>query len=198
MKFLSAIMIFLTCSLAFAQHDHGGSVTNAKAAEIASHRVGRLVDTGKVAESFLTNMNQVTVVSLPHQNAGEPAFQVNVKQAPNSAGKQSDLKLVLDMKGKFLSHKIEAEVSGSAAAEWPESPVSELVETALHYVTEQNPTGIDMKPFNQSMKSMTVVQKKASDGSIQAAMLIESSSTSKKLEVTLSSSGAILNVSVAQ
>lgn len=198
MKFLSAIMISLMCSSAFAQHDHGGTVTNAKAAETASHRVGRLVDTGKVAESFLTNMNQITVVSLPHQNAGEPAFQVNVKQTPNSSGKQSDLKLLLDMKGKFLSHNIEAEVTGSAAVEWPDSPVSELVEAALHYITEQSPVGIDMKPFNQSMKSMTIVQKKASDGSIQASVLIDSTSTSKKLEIILSSSGAILNVSVAQ
>lgn len=197
MKFLSAILITFMTSLAFAQHDHGGAVTNAKAAEIASHRVGRLVDTGKVPESFLTNMSQITVSSLPHHNAGEPAFQINVKQAANSAGKQSDLKLLLDMKGKYLSHKVEAEVAGSISNEWPDSPVAELVETTLHYVTEQSPAGIDMKPFNQNMKSLTVIQKKASDGSVQAGMIIESSATSKKLEITLSSSGDILNIAVA-
>ena len=197
MKFVFAILITLMTTLAYAQHDHGGAVTNAKAAEIASHRVGRLVDTGKVPESFLTNMSQITVTGLPHHTAGEPAFQVNVKQAANSAGKQSDLKLLLDMKGKFLSHKVEAEVSGTISADWPDSPVAELIETTLHYVTEQSPAGIDMKPFNQNMKSLMVVQKKAADGAVQAAMIIESSATTKKLEITLSSSGDILNITIA-
>lgn len=198
MKFLSMFVMSLMCSIALAQHDHGGSVTNAKAAEIASHRIGRLVDTGKISESFLTNMQQFKVVALPHHNAGEPAFQVNVKQAANKEGKQSELKLVLDMKGKFLSHSVVSEVSNDSQVEWPDSPVSELVESVLHYVTEQTPAGIDIKPFNKDMRSLSVVQKKNFDGLVQAAMIFESGSSSKKLEVVLSSTGDVLNVALIQ
>lgn len=140
-------------------------------------------------------MQQLDVVALPHNEPTDPAFQVNVKQAPSANGKQSDLKILLDMKGRFLSHKIVSDVA-SSEIEWPDSPVEELVETVLHYVTEQKPAGIDIKPFNEKMKTLKISQKTVSDGEKQAVVVIESSATSKKLEITLSISGDILNVAL--
>ena len=193
MKVLSVFFLTMFATLGFAQHDHGGSVTNAKAAEISSHRIGRLVDTGKISESFLLNMQQLDVVALPHNSAGVPAFQVNVKQNVGQDGKQSELKILLDMNGKFLSHVVLSEVE-TTQIEWPDSPVSELIESLLHYVTEQNPAGINIKPFNEKMKSLKVSKKSNSDGTVQAIMTIESSVSTQTLEITLSSSGVVQNV----
>lgn len=193
MKSLSALFLALVTTISFAQHDHGGSFTNAKAAEISSHRIGRLVDTGKISESFLLNMQQIDVVALPHSSASEPAYQVNVKQSPGQNGKLSELKILLDMKGKFLSHAVLSEVP-TVQIEWPDSPVAELIESVLHYVTEQNPAGINIKPFNEKMKSLKVSKKTNSDGTVQAVMTIESSATTQKLEIILSSSGEVQNV----
>ena len=193
MKFLTLTFLSLFTTLGFAQHTHTGAVTNAKAAEIASHRIGRLVDTGKISESFLLNMQQFDVLAIDHDEANEPAFQINVKQNAGTDGKQSDLKIILDMKGKFLSHTVVSE-SVAAQVEWPDSPVAELVEEVLHYVTEQDPAGIDIKPFNQKLTSLRVSKKTKSDGTVQAVMTIESSAASKKLEITMSSKGVVQEV----
>lgn len=193
MKFLSVLFLSLITTLSFAQHNHGGAVTQAKAAEIASHRIGRLVDTGKISESFLLNMQQFEVTPLQHTAENQPAFQVNIKQIAAADGKQSELKIVLDMKGKFLSHSVLSEAP-AVTIEWPDSPVAELVEEVLHYVTEQTPAGINIKPFNEKMKTLKVSQKKNSDGTIQAVMSLDSTTSTQKLEITLSSKGEIQNV----
>lgn len=198
MKIFFAFLLSIISTIGLAQHDHSGSVTNAKAVEIASHRIGRLVDTGKISESFIMDMNQLDVKSLPHHGAGEPAFQINLKLVPNTEGKYSELEMILDMKGKFLSHKIVSEVTDGGQVEWPDAPVSELVESALHYLTEQSPAGLDLKPFNKDMKSMTISQSSNSDGTVEAVLIFETSSGSNKLEMSLSERGDVLNLAVIQ
>lgn len=190
-----ALFLFLTLSLfnfAFAQHDDH-ALTNAKVAHDASHRVGKLVDTGKVDEMFLKNMTSLEVASLPHTDHTAPAYSVVVSAGNGNA----QVLLKFDMSGKYLPPQ---QVSGQSTAEENSWDVdsSELLEAALHWVMGATSPTIDLAPFNKQLSKAALKQQKNEDGSIQPVVLLSSSASAKVLQVVLSSKGDVVSFSLVE
>lgn len=186
---LFAFLLAFT-TFGFAQHDHG-DLTNAKLVHDASHRLGRLVDTGRINEAYVTNLSSLEVTALPHTDHNGPAFEV---LATAGAG-ANKVKLVFNMAGKFLSNTIVSQ-GDAEASPWTDLPGSELIEAALHSVMDS--TSADMHPFVADLAKVSLKQAKREDGSIEAIVLITSSENTKTLQVTLSTAGAILGTTILQ
>lgn len=168
-------------------HDHGshGGVTSAKVAELALHRVGKLVDLKKIDASFVTHFHAVQVTVLPKGEASGAAYKALVYQAPNG-GNHASVEILMDQAGKALSHQVNGSAS-AGAAQWPSKDPLSIAENALHFVLDQAGNEA-LKPFRASLVEMNLT---AVDGVAKA--VIKSSETSKVLVVSLSLSGAVIN-----
>lgn len=190
-----ALFLFLTFSLfnlAFAQHDDH-ALTNAKVGHDASHRVGKLVDTGKIDEMYLKNMTSIEVKAIPHTNHKDPAFSAVISAGIGDA----QVLLKFDMAGKFLPpHQV---VGQSEVSENPwDVDSAELLEAALHWVMGATSPTINLAPFNKELSKASLKQQKSEDGTIQPVVLLSSEASSKVLQVVLSSKGDIISFSLVE
>ncbi len=176
-------MTVLMSSQVWAHGGSHGEITLAKASELALHRVGKLVDLKRIEPNFVNKFYAVQIVALPDGPAGSPSFKVLAHQAPGADGTRMTVEIILDEKGKALSHKVNAGAS-SAAPDWPRKDPLTISENAFHYLLD-NGTG-NLKPFAEASTEMTLSAGKDSNGNTVAKAIFKSSQTNQKLEVTLS------------
>jgi hypothetical protein len=190
MKLALSALLLTFLNISFAQHDHM-DLTNAKLAHDASHRIGRLVDTGRMDESFVSNMSALEVVALPHTDHTGPAFKViaTVGSGANQA------ELIFDMSGNFLTSKVTAQ-GPAETSPWTETAGSEIIEAALHSVMDT--TDANIAAFGATLSKVSLKKMTKDDGSVEAVVLITASSTTKTLQITLSTAGAVLSTSILQ
>lgn len=189
MKFAFFAMVLTFLNVGFAQHEH--SLANAKIAHDASHRLGRLVDTGRMDESYVNNLSSLELVALPHTDHAGPAFKVTASVGTGA----NKAELLFDMSGKFLSSKVVASAP-TEVSPWTETAGSELIEAALHSLTEA--TSPELMSFAKDLAKVSLKQSKKDDGSVEAIVLITSSSSAKTVQVTLSTAGTVLGTSILQ
>lgn len=192
MKFVFLAFLSLGLfNLAFAQHDHGAGVTPSKLLHDASHRIGKLVDTGKIDENYVSNLSSLEIVELDHTDHAAAAFKV-IAVVGSGANK---LELNFDMKGKFLApHKITSK-GDFEPSPWSVKPGSELMESAMHFVMEATGTPVDLSPYMTGLKIISLKQK-SDDGGVTAVVTIASTKTPKKLEMILTPKGDIKTYSL--
>lgn len=199
MKKLFSFILASSLSLSvFAHEGHEALQTNAKIAEIAAHRIGRLVDTRKIEESYVKNIGSIEVTNLPHSSKPtDPAFNVLVAQPSNDEGKSKEVVMSFDSTGKFILNKV-LSTQGSRVTSWLDLDPLELIEISLHFVTEATNTTVDITPFNKNMKKLTLKQKVAQDGSIQAVIVLSANNLAKQLEITMSAGGDLLSYAIIE
>lgn len=185
---LLSLVGVLFLNVGFAQHD-GHALTHAKLTHDASHRVGKLVDTGKLDEIFVTHMSSLEITPLDHTDHNGPAFKVTA-----SAGSGvNKTELTFNMSGKFLTNKIvgrgDAEVSP-----WTSASGAEIIESALHYTMETS----GMDSFTKDLRKAALSQKTSESGVVQAVVKLSSSSTVKVLEVNLDVNAKVLGHSIVE
>lgn len=190
MKILFSLFTLMFLNLSFAQHDHGAGVTPAKLAHDASHRVGKLVDTGKIDETFIQNMSSLEIIELDHTDMSAPAFKVVVTAGTGV----NQLAVLFDMKGKYMKNQIIAK-GDIEASPWRAKGGSELIEAALHVVTE----GADPKlaPFANGLKSASVAPRETEQGPV-AVVTVKSSLSAASLELIVSLEGEVQSFKVIE
>ena len=184
------IFLLSLISSAFAQHD-GHNLTLAKIAHEASHRIGRLVDTGRLEDVFLKNMSSLEIKSLPHNQHTEPAF--SVLASAGTTGSQTLLKF--DMNGKYLSNTLIAQ-SDSEASPW-EVNSNEIIEAALHYAMEANPN-LNLGSFTTELAKASLGQLALEDGSIKPTVTLSRNNSPKILQIILTPKGEVVSHSVIE
>ena len=175
---------------------HGGAhgdITLAKAAELALHRVGKLVDLKRIDGSFVNKFYAVQIIALADSPAGSPAFKALALQMPGADGTQMSVEVTLDEKGKALSHKLN-NGAASVAPNWPSKDPLTISENAFHYLLD-NSTG-PLKTFAEGLTEMTLGPAKDAKGQNVAKAVFKSSQTKQVLEVYLSLEGVYLNSQV--
>lgn len=199
MKKLLSLILASSISLSlFAHEGHEPSQTNAKIAEIAAHRVGRLVDTRKIEESYVKNISSIVVTNLPHSTKPtDPAFSVLVGQPSDEEGKSKEVVMSFDSAGKFISNKVLSTV-GSRTVSWPGLDPLELIEISLHFVTEATNTRVDITPFNKNLKKLSLKQKVAQDGTVQAIIVLTANNLDKQLEIIMSTGGDLIDYAIIE
>ncbi len=136
------------------------AVPNLTAAELSSHKVGKLIVLKKIDSAFQAKLRGIEVVNLQGGGAGKPTFKVIISQEVDSGKVANKVELTLDDKGKALG--IPSVVNGVAASKatvWSEKDPMALTELALHHVEHLAGTG-DKKiaQFIQPLKAVRITQ----------------------------------------
>ncbi|MFV8257902.1 hypothetical protein ACNQKP_08850 [Bdellovibrio bacteriovorus] len=149
--------IFFVCLMSFLSldvvaHENGPGVSNAKVAELAAHRIDRLVTLGKIDASFMGRLDKMEVVVV---NSAPVYYMVVVSQTPPTQGAPLQLEISFDDDGKPLSYKaIPGGVAGPDYG-WSVKDAVSLSENALHYVLE-NTNDARVALFDKGLKSFEI------------------------------------------
>lgn len=164
-------------------------ITLAKVAELACHRVERLVTLKKIDESFLYNFQGLEVTPLQPKQPTDPAYKALVNLLPGADGSVSRLEIMMDIKGKALGHTVQEAQSAQNPPSWPDKDPVTITENALHYVLEGWQTDAKVKPFFTGFSSLILTQAKSRQGELLAKAEIFSHETASVLEVFVKPDG---------
>ncbi len=181
--------IALTISLtALLSANAIGAVTLGKAAELACHRLEKLVSLGKADESFITKFSSLQVSKLQPAKPADPSFKVSIIQHAGADGSSKQIDIMLDANGKGIAQAVKNGPDALNAPEWSDKDALTLVEYALHYIADSDEA--ELKPFLTGLTSLKLVQVKNERGSA-ARVLMNSKDSAKKLEVNLNENGSV-------
>lgn len=198
MKNVFRAILILTTVISSKVMGHGGShgdITLAKASELALHRVGKLVDLRRIDPTFVNKFYAVQILALPDSTSGSPAFKAVVYQVPGAdGGAPLSVEIILDEKGKALSHKVNNGTSG-VSPNWPAKDPLTIAENAFHYLLDngQGP----LKPFAEALTEMTLLPSTDGNGQSIAKATFKSSQTAQVLEVFMTLDGVYLSSQVS-
>lgn len=187
MKRVLLLLLSLSLNTGFAQMDHGLSTT--KLGHDSVHRLGKLVDTGKIDEVFIKDLKSLEIVSLSQQNGA--AYSITA-----SAGTDSKTIMTFDMMGKYLSNKLQAQTPSNVRPFEVDS--SELIAESLHWVMENAASNTDLKEFASGVSKIILNDQKNDDGSSQPLISISSPKTTKILQIVISGKGEVLSFSILE
>jgi hypothetical protein len=165
-----------------------GAVTLGKAAELACHRLEKLVALGKAEESFITKFSSLQISKLQPSRPADPAFKVTISQHAGVDGSSKQIDIMLDVNGKGIAQVVKDGPEASNAPVWSDKDALTLVEYALHHVSDSNDA--DLKPFLNGLTILKLKQMK-NDNGISARVVMNSKETTKTLEVNLYENGAV-------
>ena len=180
-----SLMIILASSLAQADD----AVTNAKAAELALHRLERLVILKKVEASFQSKLQDIAVAPLTHPTPDDPSFKVTLGQFPGADGTQKKLEIILNESGRALSFNPIAGTEATNAPAWTTTDATSLSEDSLHFILDNVAQKQDLLPFFNSMTSAMLMQAKDAAGADVALLMIEAGPKDPMLHVMVKLDG---------
>lgn len=187
MQILKAVVLSLSLT-ALQSANAMGAVTSGKAAELACHRLEKLVSLGKAEEAFITKFSSLQISKLPASKPADPAFKVTISQHSGADGNSKQIDIMLDVNGKGIAQTVKAGPEASNAPVWNDKDALTLVEYALHYISDSDEE--ELKPFLTGLTSLKIVQVK-NDSGTSARVVMNSKDTTKILEVNLNENGSV-------
>lgn len=167
------------------------AVTNAKAVEIAAHRVDRLVALGKIDASFSKKIEKLSVAIV---NQPPVHFKVRVSQTKPAQGTPMQVDLSFDKDGKPLAFQPVAGGVAGPDSGWTTKDAVALTENALHYVID-NGKDVKYSPYDKGLTTF-VLSKGTLNGQTVAMGQLTSSMTKEKLNVYLKLDGSFISAEV--
>ena len=196
-QFNKVTVIFLTLSiLTLCAAQAGAPVTQARAAELALHRIENLVILKKIQPTHVARLKTLTLSPLTRAAEEDPAFQVIASQFPAADGSVSSITLPMRADGKALK-PVESLGSDSITAPvWPGLDALTLAENALHCVQgeklDNNRPQLCAVPevaaYESSFNLLTLSQESTASGPI-AVIDIRAQGNPKILRLRLKTDG---------
>jgi hypothetical protein len=168
-------------------------MTTTKIAELAAHRLDRLITQGKVDQAFNTHLEKINVAL---STDSPTAFRAEIIQTALPETLPLRLEILFDANGKVLSF---AQLPGGAAGanpQWTEADGITLIENALHAVMDHDHDA-NIQPFSQSINSLTL-GKATYAGEHVALVIMNSLQTTAKLYVFLKLDGKFLTATIIE
>lgn len=178
----------LASSIAFAST--ANAVSTAKVAELALHRIERLVSLKKIDASFVNKFEKTEVVAV--QNQDPVRFKAVVSQNQPVSGKPLQIELTFDEKGKALGFQVIAGGVAGPNISWTGKDPLTLGETAFHAYLEHLDHYPELKPFDTGFVNLTLIQGDL-NGELVARALITSTETKDKLVVFQKLNGDLIS-----
>lgn len=185
MKKFFLIASLLVMPMSVFAHPEGPGVSNAKALELAAHRVDRLVTLGKIDASFLKQLAKIELNVV--QDQAPVYYKVRVSQTLPAQGAPLQLDISFNDDGKALDFQVLAGGVMGPDAGWDVKNAGSLVENALHYILE-NSGDAKIALFDKGISTL-VLSKAALGQETVAHAQATSSLTSEKLNIYLKLNG---------
>lgn len=187
MQILKTIALSLSLT-ALLSTNAMSAVTLGKAAELACHRLEKLVSLGKAEESFITKFSSLQVTKLQPAKPADPSFKVTIAQHAGADGNSKQIEIMLDGNGKGIAQTVKAGPDALNAPEWSDKDALTLVEHALHYIADSDEA--EVKPFFTGLTSLKLKQVKNGNGT-SARVVMNTQDTTKTLEINLNENGSV-------
>lgn len=195
MRMMKTLILTALSTMVVSVSAQAEDVPSGKAAELACHRIERLVTLKKIDASFLTKLYAIQLVRLNAASPTDPVFKAIGIQLPGADGTFKKVEMMMDGAGKSLAQTIIPGTEGPELS-WPgKDPVS-LIENALHYVLENGTRKANVKPFLTGLTEIVLSQENGSDGKILAKTVVKSSETANRLEIILKDDGTFVSAEV--
>ncbi|MGZ3744842.1 MAG: DUF6488 family protein [Pseudobdellovibrionaceae bacterium] len=192
MKKLMIVISLLMTSLSAVAHLDGPGVSNAKALELAAHRVERLAILGKIDASFLKKLDKMEVAVVPNQ--APVYYKVRISQTQPTQGAALQLDLTFNEDGKALEYQVLPGGSAGPDLGWSDMDAASLLEGTLHYILD-NKTDAKISSFDKGIASI-VLSKETLNGESVARAQASSILTSEKLNIYLKLNGAFISAEI--
>jgi len=195
-KVLSAALIGLLSITTLSFNAGAETITALKAAELACHRLDRLVLQKKIDKTYVSKFQKLTVLPLKDDPSGAAFSAIAYQNAPIVAGSLPfSVTIQLDASGMVLKYAINPEGVEGVDINWTgKDPVS-LTEAGLHYIFDNQNTAIELKPFVTHFQSL-ILEQKTVNGNTTAELKLSNDLDNSKLILTLDLNGKILNKEV--
>ncbi|MFA6239127.1 MAG: hypothetical protein WC635_17440 [Bacteriovorax sp.] len=184
---ISLVFVSLSNSVLLAADT--ASVTLGKVVELGCHRLERLVTLGKIDESFLTKINSIQITKLQPTKPTDPSFKVVVTQYSGADGTANQVDLMMDANGKGIAQTLRAGADAQNAPVWNDKDAVSLVENSLHYIFESNDS--EIKLFVTGLSYLRLKQVNNDRGEKSARVQMNSTDSSKILEITMKEDGTV-------
>lgn len=188
----------LSGAAAFAHDGEDHSLTqaaNLTAAEIAAHRVEKLVLLKKIDSAFQSKFKGLEVENLANGGVGKPTFKITLSQEGDAGAAANKVEITSDSTGKALAHVVVAGVNSSAQTAYSGKDPLTLTEIALHHV--EHLAGGDQKiaQFIKPFKALRIAQVSEGGQSIVRIEIV-ANSIQEKLTMNLKADGTLINAEV--
>lgn len=190
MKRFSLQSMIVLAALSFAvKAGAQAHITNVTAAELAMHRVEKLVQLKKIEADFETKVKGFILTNYNPGNTTDPYFKAALYQYPAQDGTSKAVEIYLDHMGKALSFNV---VAGGAASGYPtwtgKDPVT-LIETALHFIENNADSMKELAPYRDELRSFYIVPAKDANNKDVALIGVAIDSSTKVLKILVNLDG---------
>jgi len=165
------------------------TVTNSKAAELALHRLERLVILKKVDASYQSKLRDIKVEDLAHATPDDPSFKVSLSEFPGVDGTQKKLEIIMNEAGRATSFHEVTGTESLTAPTWGSIDATTLAEDSLHFILDNTGQKPELAPFFNSMSSSQLIPIKDAAGSDAALLLVQAGSKYPILHITVKLDG---------
>ncbi|RYZ91044.1 MAG: hypothetical protein EOP06_07230 [Proteobacteria bacterium] len=172
------------------------AVENGSAAELAAHRLERLVLQKKVPLGLQTQFLGLELNTVAPGGPNAPTFEVVASQDVDAGKPANKVILTLDETGKMLSFKSVAGSTPSVPLKWSNKDPLTLAELSLHHL-EHLKGDKTVLPFFTGFKALRLSQMQHGSMVMPVVEML-SSATANKLILNLDSEGELVSFVVAQ
>ncbi len=165
------------------------TIAIAKAAELAVHRIERLVTLKKIDPMFRDALVGLTAEVTTLSGA---SFKIVGLTAPAVNGVNGRIELWLDAQGKTLSFNVVSAVVPAQPFPWPSKDASTLLEEGLHFVLEGWVTHSEVKAFETDLSSILLKPVTSAEGDLMAEFEVRSTLDTRLLTITLRADGTFV------
>lgn len=168
-------------------------IANGNAAELAAHRVEKLVLLKKVPDTYQKNFKGYEVRQITPGGVNVPSFEVIVSQEADEGEEANKVTVVLDEKGKALSHTVAAGKTATQPTKWAGKDPLTLSELAVHHI-EHMMSDKKLVPFYDGMKALRLTQMQHGSHIMVVAEFL-SDLTTDRLVMNLNTDGSLIDYS---
>lgn len=197
MKKLLMFVSLVTASL-FSGSVLAATVNRGHAAELALHRVERLVLLKKADSSFLSRLQGVTVEELTHQGETTPAFKINVYQFAGTDNTRRSVEVILNQAGKTIEANVKDGSEAVGFPNWPGKDSLTLFESALHHLLHGAETDTRLKQYADSMTEFSISLGKNSQSQEVAVVDVVLGANDPILKILVKFDGKVDSVAFAK
>jgi hypothetical protein len=150
----------------------------AAVAELAVHKIEKLVLTKKIEKTYGTNLQTISLEPLTQSAPTDPAYKTTGFQVPAEDQTKKGIELLMDKDGKTLSYSLISGGDSKDPTQWPQKNSISLIENALHCVQGEiigSDTACkdspDMPIYARSFKDLILLPNLDSSGTLVGAII---------------------------
>ncbi len=172
-------------------------IASGNAAELAAHRIEKLVLLKKLPASFQKNFKGLGVTEITPGGVNTPSFEVVGSQEADQGEVANAVSVILDENGKALSSTVAAGKPASQPTTWTDKDPLTLVELAVHHIEHKMSADSKLHPFYHGMTALQINQMKHGSHTMAVIEFLSNAGDSR-LVMNLNTDGSLVDYTIQE